>query len=64
MRIIKNPEPIKCEKCGCVFEYNEQDIKDDYFLDYGAFLGILPLSKRCKGVRCPICDNLYVVNFL
>ena len=64
MRIIKNPEPIKCEECGCVFEYSEQDIKYDYFLDYGGFLGILPLPKRCKGVRCPICSNLYVVKFL
>lgn len=62
MKIIKKPEPVKCENCGCVFEFDEKDIRTNYYyLDHHAFLGLLPMTKRCTGVRCPVCNELYVI---
>lgn len=61
MKIIKKPESVKCENCGCVFEFDEKDIRSDWYLDPNAFLGLLPMSKRCMGVRCPICNDLYII---
>lgn len=61
IKIIENPEPVKCENCGCVFTFDKEDVKTDWYWDPQAFLGILGLSKRCEGVRCPICNHLYVI---
>lgn len=51
MKIIRKPKfnPIKCNRCGCIFEPKIRDLKEDYCDDLY--------------VECPIChrrayDNL------
>lgn len=61
MKIIKSPNPVKCKNCGCVFEFDRKDIRTDYYWDPHAFLGILPMSKRCVDVHCQICNDLYII---
>lgn len=61
MKIIKKPDPVKCEICGCVFEFDEKDIRTDYYLDSHASPGLLPTMKQCIGVRCPMCNELHII---
>lgn len=61
VKIIKNPEPVKCDNCGCIFSYEASDVQHDVYMDRYGFLGMLPLSKRCKAVRCPICNEPYII---
>ena len=63
MRIIKGPDPIECDNCGCQFEYSKEDIIDDWDMKEGAFLGMLPLTSRCNTVRCPICKHKIILEW-
>ena len=61
MKVIEKPESVKCESCGCVFEFDKEDIRNDYYLDPHAFLGLLPRIKQCIGVHCPVCGELHIM---
>lgn len=61
IKILEGPEPAVCSNCGCKFTYEASDVKSDMYLDRYAFLGILPLNKHCRAVRCPICNEPYVI---
>ena len=64
MKIIKGPDPITCENCGCQFEYDKDDvIVNDVEMRDGAFIGILPLSKHCNSIRCPICNHKIILEW-
>ena len=63
MRIIKGPDPITCNNCGCQFEYSKEDVINDSDKKEGAFIGILPLSKPCNTVRCPICNHKIILEW-
>lgn len=60
-KIVTPPKPIKCPECGCEFTFDAEDIKCDSYWNPSAFLGILGLSQSCRGVRCPVCNHLYVI---
>lgn len=50
MKIIKSPENVvKCEICGCVYQYDTKDIKTKY-------------TDECNFVECPFCARVYIVN--
>ena len=63
MKIIKGPDPITCNNCGCVFEYDSNDVNDDWQMKEGAFIGILPLSRRCTTVICPVCKHKIIIEW-
>lgn len=61
IKIIEGPEPVICENCGCKFTFEAEDVKYDRYLDRYGFLGMLPLNKSCRTVRCPICNEPYII---
>lgn len=63
MRIIKRPDPKCCYNCGCIFEYDACDVKNDIQIKDGAFLGILPLARNCKTVECPVCKYRNIIQW-
>ena len=63
IKIIENPKPVTCSNCGCKFTFEASDVKLDKYIDEGAFLGILPLTKMCKSVRCPICNTPRIIKY-
>lgn len=55
MKVIKHGNTYKeetCKRCGCVFEYNENDIKVDS--DYREYFGDFHCSYE-EWVGCPEC---------
>ena len=63
MRIIKGPDPITCNNCGCQFEYSKEDVINDWGMKEGAFIGILPLSRPCNTIKCPICNHKIILEW-
>jgi len=63
MKIIKGPDPITCNNCGCQFEYDTNDIIDDCQMKDGAFLGILPLVRNCNTIKCPCCGHKIILEW-
>ena len=63
IKIIKSPDPAICDNCGCKFTYEAEDVKWDRVLDRNGFLGILPLCKSARAVRCPVCNNPVVIEW-
>ena len=63
IKIIKSPDPAICDNCGCKFTYEAEDVKWDRVLDRNGFLGILPLCKSVRAVRCPVCNNPVVIEW-
>jgi len=61
INIIEGPEPVTCKNCGCKFTFEAEDVKNDRYLDKYGFLGMLPLTKSCRAVRCPICNEPYLI---
>lgn len=53
---------VKCEKCGCEFSYEEEDIKhlENHNGNYSFCSGIRPGYKSY--VICPQCSHDFVVN--
>ena len=62
-KVIESPEPLICDKCGCKFTYEAEDVKFDRVLVRSGFLGILPLCRSARAVRCPICNNAIVIEW-
>jgi len=54
MRIIKNPDMITCDICGCVFEITEKDVCTDLG---GVYMTGPTTTKGQKFVFCPICKT-------
>lgn len=51
MKIIKSPEKVvKCERCGCVYQYDTKDVKTEY-------------ANGCDFVECPLCAKVYAVSY-
>ena len=51
MTIIKhgvNPQTNTCGRCGCIFSYNNADVKNFYDNDY---------ADARLAVMCPECNN-------
>ena len=63
MKIIKGPDPISCDNCGCVFEYGVDDVINDYQMKEGVFLGMLPLGRKCNTVICPVCKHKIIIEW-
>ena len=61
--IIQQPEPVKCNGCGCVFSFTKEDVFDGAYMKEGAFLGMLPVSERCKMVSCPVCGSFVQLTY-
>lgn len=59
VKIINKPERITCNKCGCVFEFDNSDVKESmkiHLVDIGIILPKYESIKYCiKYVNCPIC---------
>lgn len=56
MKIIKPgklEKKVKCSYCECEFEYDVEDIKEDYDYPYTCFAS----STKQKFVKCPECGN-------
>lgn len=63
MKIIKGPDPITCDNCGCVFEYDVNDVVNDWQMKEGAFLGMLPLARKCTTINCPVCKHKIIIEW-
>lgn len=53
MKIIERSNRIEC-KCGCIFEYDAIDIKEEYDISGGIFLHPM---YHVSYVKCPVCGR-------
>lgn len=53
MKIIKPGNKIEC-KCGCVFEYDRNDVKQESHVDWGF---TADKHYRVSYVLCPTCGR-------
>lgn len=51
MKVIEKNNRIKCE-CGCTFEYDANDVKEEYCTSGGIFLHPMYYVSY---VKCPVC---------
>lgn len=65
MMIIKTPNHITCDKCGCIFEFEKSDVKEvtkSHREDVGI---ILPIYRTVKYhityVECPTCGHQHEI---
>lgn len=66
MRIIKNPNRITCDKCGCIFEFEKSDVKEitkAHREDVGIIFPIYKTVKyHIKYVECPMCGYQHEIS--
>lgn len=59
MRIIKSPNRVTCDKCGCIFEFGQSDVNEITKVHREDVGIIFPIYKTVKYhvtyVECPIC---------
>lgn len=65
MRIIKNPNRITCDKCGCIFEFKKSDVNEITKVHREDVGIILPIYRTVKYhityVECPTCGHQYEI---
>lgn len=61
-KITRLPEPIECDKCGCEFTFDDQDIYVTA-LRRPSWLFGLPVNRECRVVKCPICGEELVLKW-
>lgn len=59
MVIIKETSSIRCSKCGCVFEFDNSDVKEKTKTireDVGIIIPIYRnVNYKIRYVNCPVC---------
>lgn len=50
MQVLKESDPVKCNKCGCTFTFNKYDIVNCY--DYSHLFH----TYEYVGIKCPVCE--------
>ena len=53
MKIISGARQVHCDKCGCIYEFDAEDIKVEVYCN---IIGIR-VGKSDPFVMCPICDS-------
>lgn len=53
MKIISGARQVHCDNCGCIYEFDAEDIKRDVYVRYWGYL----VKNTTPFVHCPICES-------
>lgn len=53
MKIISGARQVHCDKCGCIYEFDAEDVEVEVHLNYVT----IKWNKSSPFVMCPICGS-------
>ena len=60
MKVIINPDTVKCNTCGCTFSIEEKDVQTE--IKDGVYVTVPTNQQGIKFVYCPICHTKILLN--